>query len=462
MSKKAFTILLLAVFMLAQFSIASAATAAGTGSITSIPVFANNVNVDIAWAVTGMAGPTQNILLWGKDSAAAAYVVADCRDIATIVGTSDASGTFTYAFTAAPGNGDVWDFTISVDSALCAGAPTVPAVADVLASVTVDSFSPDVWVLNPPSESVAAFDLQPVACNTFENWGLASDHFAFPTTIGYSGFDAWNPSVTGTFAPPAPIGPSDSLLSWVNTFPATASGNWSFSVFPSDVAGNQTGPISYRTALAVTAAEKGDCASFTDTAGHADEVYIRYLAELGLISGFADGSYGPDTTLTRAEASTLFEISNGFTAATLPVAPTAACTFTDVAATDWFAGWVWQACADGFMNGLGGGLFGPNDLLTRGQIVTIFNNVDVSTATLGGFMATGPVIKTIWNAFGPWFIRQAAWTDVSIGAFYALPVQYAYGVGIAEGTSATTFSPDQPVTRGEFAKMLYRALSRIF
>ena len=31
---------------------------------------------------------------------------------------------------------------------------------------------------------------------------------------------------------------------------------------------------------------------------------------------------------------------------------------------------------------------------------------------------------------------------------------------IDSGTSATTFSPDQAATRGEFAKMLYRALSR--
>ncbi|MBK9603936.1 MAG: S-layer homology domain-containing protein [Anaerolineales bacterium] len=41
------------------------------------------------------------------------------------------------------------------------------------------------------------------------------------------------------------------------------------------------------------------------------------------------------------------------------------------------------------------------------------------------------------------------------------PVIEAYGLGIADGTSETTFSPDQPVTRGEFAKMLYRALSRL-
>ena len=46
MSKKVFTVLLLAVFMLAQFSIASAATVAGDASITNIPDFANAVDVD--------------------------------------------------------------------------------------------------------------------------------------------------------------------------------------------------------------------------------------------------------------------------------------------------------------------------------------------------------------------------------------------------------------------------------
>jgi hypothetical protein len=460
MSKKVFTVLLLAVFMLAQFSIASAATAAGTGSITSIPVFANNVNVDIAWAVTGMAGPTQNILIWGKDSAAAAYVVADCRDLATIVGTSDASGTFTYAFTAAPGNGDVWDFTISVDSALCAGAPTVPAVADVLASTNVDSAAPISFLANPPASPVA---LAPASCNTFEYWAMASDHYTFPATVGYSGFGDWNPSVTGTFAPPAPVGPGEDLLSWAFTFPSTASGLWTASVNPEDAAGNQAGVDYFRSAVAVVPAELADCATFSDVSGHADEIYIRYLADLGLISGFADGSYGPDTTLTRAEASTLFEISNGYDATTLPVAPTAACTFTDVSATDWFAGWVWQACADGIMNGIGGGLFDPNNLLTRGQIVTVFNNVSnayfATPALFGGFIVAPNPLLSLYPILTNF--RTGAWTDVSIGAFYATPVVKAYSWGVAEGTSATTFSPDQPVTRGEFAKMLYRALSLV-
>ncbi|MBK9604179.1 MAG: S-layer homology domain-containing protein [Anaerolineales bacterium] len=58
-----------------------------------------------------------------------------------------------------------------------------------------------------------------------------------------------------------------------------------------------------------------------------------------------------------------------------PATAPAGCEFTDVAASDWFAGWVWQACDDGFMNGVGGGLFDPNNLLTRGQVVTIIHNI---------------------------------------------------------------------------------------
>ena len=131
-----------------------------------------------------------------------------------------------------------------------------------------------------------------------------------------------------------------------------------------------------------------------------------------------------------------------------------------VAASDWFSGWVWQACDDGYMNGVGGGLFDPNNLLTRGQIVTILNNVvESGTVPTPGSAITYSNILGIAFFDGSVDYRTAAWTDVSIGAFYAEAVVEAYSYGIAEGTSDTTFSPDQPVTRGEFAKMLYRALS---
>ncbi|MBK9603938.1 MAG: S-layer homology domain-containing protein [Anaerolineales bacterium] len=110
---------------------------------------------------------------------------------------------------------------------------------------------------------------------------------------------------------------------------------------------------------------------------------------------------GPDTYLlswtfnfpATASRCTLIEISNGYDDTMLPTSAPAGCEFTDVAASDWFAGWVWQACDDGLMNGVGGGLFDPNNLLTRGQVATILNNIFpayvADPAAFGGFIVTG-------------------------------------------------------------------------
>jgi hypothetical protein len=210
--------------------------------------------------------------------------------------------------------------------------------------------------------------------------------------------------------------------------------------------------------------EVKDCIGFSDTAGHVDEVYIRYLADLGLISGFPDGTFRPDNVLTRAEAAVLFEKANGYTAENLPTTAPTGCVFSDVNATDWFAGWIWQACKNSFMKGVGNGLFDPNNLLTRGQVATIMNNVayyqPVPTTPWNSFLDTPNVLTAKWTSVFP-NVRKAAWTDVPANAYYADPIIRAYGLGVAEGTSETTFSPDQTITRGEFAKWLYRALSRL-
>ena len=475
MSKKIFTVLLLAVFMLAQFSIASAVAVTGDASITAIPDFSSGTDVDLDWAATGMAAGTKNILVWGREYAAVpvAYDWNDCQLIATIVGTGDASGTFTYDFTAttnltALGTGDQVEFTLSVDDQTCATAAT-PAIDSVMGVNYVDDDAPLYIQGNPPSTVLVAPPVDTAACNTFEYWAIGRDATLGPVETAYSGFGDWNPSVTGTFAIPAPMGPAASLLSWKFTFPATASGAWTASIVAEDMVGNANVVDYFRNGVNVVPAELEDCETFTDIAGHEDEVYVRYLATLGLISGFADGTFGPDNTLTRAEASALIEISNGYDATLLPTSAPAGCDFTDVAASDWFAGWVWQACDDGLMNGVGGGLFDPNNLLTRGQVVTILNNIYpaylANPAGFGGYIATTNFALTALPApaypYGGYGLRTAAWTDVSVGAYYAIPVQRAYGWGIADGTSDTTFSPDQAATRGEFAKMLYRALSRV-
>jgi hypothetical protein len=474
MNKKIFTLALLAVFVLAQFSIASAAVIAGaTATIDPLPTFSQaNAQHELVWSVTGMpATGNQFVNFWYRVSPTTTWSCIGPGPV-NVTTLTNANGTF---LTVAVPSADqsVVEFLATVDDVGCPASPSSSTPA--MASTFTDGVDVNGFYSGPPNLDNNYYQADNhVACNTFEMWGIMSDGIGFDAAnLGYSGLDGWNTSTTGTFAAPAPEGPNNELLSWVVTLPATANGNWSFMADPTDMVGNGYGTLYFRNALPIVPSELEDCTSFSDVSGHADEAYIRYLASLGLISGFADGTFGPDKTLTRAEASVLFEISNGYDAAGLPVSAPTGCDFTDVSATDWFAGWVWQACDDGFMNGIGGGLFDPNNLLTRGQIVTIINNiVENGYGDAGTYLANDgnvdSVLNDIWGddgwspLFNGHFVRETAWTDIYIGDYYAVPAIRAYGAGVVEGTSATTFSPNQPVLRGEFAKMLYRVLSATY
>ena len=49
--------------------------------------------------------------------------------------------------------------------------------------------------------------------------------------------------------------------------------------------------------------------------------------------------------------------------------------------------------------------------------------------------------------------------DVDLSRYFAEAVRWAYENGVTTGTSATTFSPDQLVTRVQFAAFLSRYYS---
>ena len=132
--------------MLAQFSMASAVAVTGDASITGLPDFSTTASVDVEWAASGMAAGTKNILLWAREYAdpANAYMVGDCQLVATINGTSDASGTFTYDYTLstlALIDGDSVEFTVTVDDSLCAAA-AIPTIDSVMGTTYIDAFAP--------------------------------------------------------------------------------------------------------------------------------------------------------------------------------------------------------------------------------------------------------------------------------------------------------------------------------
>ena len=71
---------------------------------------------------------------------------------------------------------------------------------------------------------------------------------------------------------------------------------------------------------------------------------------------------------------------------------------------------------------------------------------------LTAVIAAALVIATIPTALA----AEGVFSDVPNGAWYADAVDYVYEHGIMNGTSATTFSPNTPMTRAMLVTVLWR------
>ena len=89
---------------------------------------------------------------------------------------------------------------------------------------------------------------------------------------------------------------------------------------------------------------------------------------------------------------------------------------------------------NGMMNGVGDGMFEPNGSVTRAMLVTILYRQASSPKVTGD------------NPF----------EDVAAGKYYTDAVIWAFQKGIVNGTTPTTFEPEEPVTREQIATILYR------
>ena len=109
--------------------------------------------------------------------------------------------------------------------------------------------------------------------------------------------------------------------------------------------------------------------------------------------------------------------------------------FTDISKNDYFYDAVLWAADKGITSGVTDTLFAPNASCTRAQMVTFL------------WRANGSPKATGVNPF----------TDVSADAYYYDAVLWAAEKGITSGTTATTFSPDATLTRGQTVTFLWRA-----
>ena len=116
--------------------------------------------------------------------------------------------------------------------------------------------------------------------------------------------------------------------------------------------------------------------------------------------------------------------------------------FNDVKPGDWFFDVVFDAQANGWMNGYADGvLFGAHDQITRGQVACVLFN-----------MAGADMNETdgSYNEILGW----KSFDDVDGKAYYGEAIAWAKQAGVVNGYGDGTFAPDAPVTREELACML--------
>ena len=66
------------------------------------------------------------------------------------------------------------------------------------------------------------------------------------------------------------------------------------------------------------------------------------------------------------------------------------------------------------------------------------------------------IVQLLWAAAGsPETAGTLPFTDVSADAWFYPAVRWAYRTGLVSGTSETTFDPEAPITRQDFALILY-------
>ena len=150
---------------------------------------------------------------------------------------------------------------------------------------------------------------------------------------------------------------------------------------------------------------------------------VEQLSKLGIISGFSDGTFRPDDTLTRGQFAKIAVHMLGEEAQAYSRSSNSV--FSDVPKTHWASGYVNYIAEKGIINGYPDGTFGVEDKITYAQALTIL-------------------------------IRLLGYSGEDVG--YRWPDGYITKAQALEITEGMTFGTYENVTRGNAAYVVYRTL----
>lgn len=166
---------------------------------------------------------------------------------------------------------------------------------------------------------------------------------------------------------------------------------------------------------------------------------VHYCIENGLMQGVSTASFLPNGSTTRAQLVTILWRLEG------NPAPVSAAGFSDVADGAWYAVAVRWAAGCGVVKGYDNGCFGPNDAVTREQMVTIlyryaqYKGYDVSIGEDTNILS---------------------FNDALAVSEYAIPaMQWACGSGMVNGIAQEGemfLAPKDTTTRAQIATLMMR------
>lgn len=180
--------------------------------------------------------------------------------------------------------------------------------------------------------------------------------------------------------------------------------------------------------------------NFTDVA-EGDWYYkaVQYSAKNDLMVGTSATTFKPNSNMTRGMVATVLYKLEG----TPDVYGTAY--FTDVADGEWYTDAVNWAYETDIISGYGGGIFGPDDNISREQLAammryyTLRKGLDISgAADLSGYTDSGDI--------SGWAVDAVKW---------------AVDSGLISGTTSTTLDPLGTATRAECATILMNWMTNI-
>lgn len=173
-----------------------------------------------------------------------------------------------------------------------------------------------------------------------------------------------------------------------------------------------------------------------DIQGHWAQKTINEWIGKNYIGGYSDGTFRPDSAITRAEFVALVNRVFGYKKAS-------SLSFTDVSSQDWFAQEIAKARFVGYINGYSDGSFQPNQQISRQETAAILTRI-LSLPDPG---------KNLCENFND---KEdiPAWSMFSINA----TVNNGYISGYPDGT----FRPTNATTRAEAISILDRVAGSVY